>query len=33
MDPNDLRDRVEESISLEINHEEWQRCATCEQAE
>lgn len=33
MDPNDLRERVEEAIKDEIGREAWERCATCERAE
>jgi hypothetical protein len=33
MDPNDLRERVEEAISDEIDWEEWERCSKCERAE
>jgi hypothetical protein len=33
MDPNDLRDRVEEAIKNEIDWEARKRCDTCEKAE
>jgi hypothetical protein len=33
MDPNELRDRVEEAIRLEIDDEKWERCEILERAE
>lgn len=33
MDPNDLRDRVEQHIKAEIEPEAWARCETVNKAE
>lgn len=33
MDPNDLRDRVENEIQALIEPEAWERCSTCQKAE
>ena len=33
MDPNDLRDRVEDEIQALIEPEAWERCSTCQKAE
>ena len=33
LDPNDLRDLVDQAIQAEIEPVAWERCATCEQAE
>jgi hypothetical protein len=33
MDPNDLRDRVQEAIEDSIDHDTWERCEKAEKAE